>query len=180
MAPSSKPNYDPFSSLTSNSLPTSRSHTPSAPTFPQASKLSSDPFAPLSSPASRQLSPFPQQPQIPPASTSSSLFDFTSPSASTGQKSSALSHQTNGTSNDDEWDFASALPDDTLPTTNQVVVSNTMVNITFKASREGQPSDVVALMARFSNNTPSLITEYTFQVAVTKVRLSRRAISIND
>ena len=58
---------------------------------------------------------------------------------------------------------------------NEIAVSNTSVTITFKASRIGQPGDVVAIMAHFSNNTSSLITEYTFQVAVTKVQLNIRA-----
>ncbi|MDI1484939.1 MAG: ARF-binding protein [Ramalina farinacea] len=168
----SKPNYDPFASLSSSSHPPSGSTTPANASFlqsqqraPPPSQPSPDPFA---SPSFRQPSPLPQQNGPSQPSVSSSLFDFASPAPQTAQPPSQPNQTTNGAATDEDWDFASALPDDGLPPSNQLVVSNTSVNITFKASRIGQSSDAVSLMAQFSNNTPTLITEYTFQVAVTK------------
>ena len=170
-----KPNYDPFSSLSSHSYPSSRSTTPAATslfqgTQPQPhSQTTSDPFALLSSSNSRNASPLPRQTQIPPSSSSTSISNFSSTTAPGGQTSHGSGHKTNGASAEEDWDFASALPDEGLPTANAIMVSNTLVNITFEISRTDKSGDVVAIMARFSNNTPNLITEYTFQVAVTKV-----------
>ena len=181
-----KPNYDPFSSLTT-SHPTSRSATPSVPSFPQSQsnpvsspQSPSDPFASLSTPAPRQPSPFPStiQQQPPTPSPSASLFNFTAPNVSQSQVQigPAKSQPTNGAlaPADDDWNFASALPEDnsTLPSANAIIVSNTTVKITFQASRPDSSSSVVSIQALFSNNTPNAITEYTFQVAVTKVSTS--------
>lgn len=78
---------------------------------------------------------------------------------------------TNGTSADDDWDFTSALPDDgsELPAHNHLTVSNNSVKIDFGVERAIATDSSVSISASFSNNTPSLITEYTLQVAVTKV-----------
>lgn len=156
-----KPNYDPFASLT-GSHPASRSTTP-GPSNPKPSAMpSSDPFAALSS----------KPPQQPSTASSPSLFDFASlksPASATPQPS----QQINGapTSTDDDWTFTSALPADnsSLPATNEVTVSTTAVSILFRASRSDKPGSPISVSASYSNNTPSLITEYTFQVAVTKV-----------
>jgi len=169
-----KPNYDPFSSFFS-------SHSASGSSTPANISLSlsqlaskppqtpSDPFAALSSPAIRQPSPLPtpSQSQAPPPSTS--LFDFAAHNPSTPQPSAATSQASNGGSAEDDWNFSSALPEDSnLPLSNDFPVSNTSVKIMFKASRSDD--SIISIHAHFSNNTPSLVTEYTFQVAVTKVR----------
>ncbi|KAL2057712.1 hypothetical protein ABVK25_002096 [Lepraria finkii] len=163
-----KPNYDPFASLTS-SHPSSRSTTPAPPSLfqQQATKPpqpASDPFAALSSPA-----PNIQQSQFPLPASSASLFDFASskPTAPQPQLASNSHQAGNGVSADDDWNFSSALPDDTtsLPPANDLIVSNTSIKIAFQVSRSGTE---VSIRASFSNNTPNLITEYTFQVAVTK------------
>lgn len=77
---------------------------------------------------------------------------------------------TNGASNNnnsDDWEFASALPDEpSLPLANDVLVSSTSVKIVLNASRRSD--DSIGLVALFSNSTPQLVTEYTFQIAVTK------------
>lgn len=158
--PSSKPNYDPFASLTS-SHPASRSNTP-GPTFPPPQASSSDPFAALASKPPQQPSPAP----------SASMFNFASPKPPAPATPSA-NQQSNGASAaaDDDWDFASALPTDnsSLPASNEIVVSQSSVTTTFKASRTNNPDASISILASYSNNTSSLITEYTFQVAVTKV-----------
>ena len=107
------------------------------------------------------------------------MFDFSSSlqksSSQTGlnQPAAAQAQQpTNGASNNnainnsnnDDWEFASALPEE--PLTNDVLVSNTSVKIVLNASRRSE--DSIGLVALFSNNTTNSITEYTFQIAVTK------------
>ena len=167
-----KPNYDPFSTF-SSSQSASGTATPSGPAAfqtPQPFKSpppSADPFAALASTAPRQPSPLPQQTQ-PQPSTSSSFFDYSSP-APQPTLTSSISNQKDKVP-DDDWDFASALPEDThLPTSNEVIVTNTSVKILFRVSRSPQSSDTITITAHVSNNTSNLISEYTFQVAVTKV-----------
>ncbi|KAI4168517.1 MAG: hypothetical protein LQ343_006349 [Gyalolechia ehrenbergii] len=157
--PSNPPNYDPFASLTS-SHPASRSNTP-GPSFPQTQPVSSDPFAALASKPPQQASPAP----------SSSMFNFASPklpSSTTSQPS----QQSNGASKatDEDWNFTSALPADnsSLPSFNELTVSKTAVTIFFKAIRSDKSDASISISASYSNNTSALITEYTFQVAVTK------------
>ena len=163
------------------SISSSRSNTPAPPTLLQTqqaakpSQLSTDPFAALSSAASRTASPLPnlQSSQKPVSSPSASLFDFASPKPAVPQNEPAANPQqpTNGTSVDDDWDFASALPEDgsELPTNNSLTVSNTSVKIDFHVERPVDTDSAISISALFSNNTSSLVTEYTLQVAVTKV-----------
>ncbi|KAL9133463.1 MAG: hypothetical protein Q9175_005353 [Cornicularia normoerica] len=175
-----KPNYDPFKFVTS-SIPSLRSSTPAPPTLLQTqqaakpSQPSTDPFAALSSAASRSASPFPtsqssQKPAAP--SPSASLFDFASarPAVPQGQPAASPQQATNGASADDDWDFASALPEDgsELPTNSNLTVSNTSVKIDFCVERPGNTETAISISALFSNNTARHVTEYTFQVAVTK------------
>lgn len=179
-----KPNYDPFKFVTS-SLPSSRSSTPAPPTLLQTqqaakpSQPSTDPFATLSSAASRTASPLPisQLSQKPIPSPSASLFDFASPKPTVPQSQPAGNAQeaTNGASADDDWNFTSALPDDgsELPSHNTLTVSNTSVKIDFRVERPQRTDSAISISALFSNNTPSLVTEYTLQVAVTKVNSMR-------
>ncbi|KAL8729594.1 MAG: hypothetical protein Q9181_004953 [Wetmoreana brouardii] len=157
--PRNRPNYDPFASLTS-SHPTSRSNTP-GPVFPPPSASSSDPFASLASKPPQQPSPAP----------SPSIFNFASPKPPAAVIPNPT-QQSNGASAsaDDDWNFASALPADnsSLPASNEIVVSQTAVTVSFKASRTDKSESPISILASYSNNTASLITEYTFQVAVTK------------
>lgn len=177
-----KPNYDPFKFVTS-SIPSSRSSTPAPPNLLQTqqaakpskpSQASTDPFAALSSAASRTASPLPTShaSQKPAPSPSASLFDFASPKPEVPQSQPAVNSQqaTNGASADDDWNFTSALPDDgELPAHNTLTVSNTSVKIDFRVERPENTDSAISISALFSNNTPSLVTEYTLQVAVTKV-----------
>ncbi|KAL8841022.1 MAG: hypothetical protein Q9176_003594 [Flavoplaca citrina] len=156
---SSKPNYDPFASIT-NSHPTSRSNTP-GPGHTQAQSSSLDPFASLASKPPQQPSPAP----------SPSMFNFASPKIST-PATTVPSQQRNGASTvtDDDWNFASALPADntSLPSSNEMIISKTSVTVAFRVSRSDRPEAPISILASYSNNTSTLITEYTFQVAVTK------------
>ena len=183
-----KPNYNPFSSLTT-SHPSSRTSTPgpssssSKPAqVPQASPSlqppHSDPFAILASPPARQASPMTNAPpsNLARPSPSASIFNF-APSAQPGKSASQSlgpPQQSNGATADDDWDFASALPDDNtqLPPANYFTLSKTSVTISFKISRPGNSDSVVIIVAEFSNNTAALITEYTFQVAIKVDRIT--------
>ena len=105
------------------------------------------------------------------------MFDFASPKPVVTQSQPAASSQqpTNGASVDDDWDFASALPEDgsELPTNNSLTVSNTSVKIDFHIERPVNTDSAISISALFSNNTASLVTEYALQVAVTKVATIR-------
>lgn len=164
-----KPNYDVFSTFASNPQLSTGTPTPSGPSSFQAPTHQPplDPFAGLSTP--QHSSPLPQSTQAPPPSSSAALFNFPTSSSQPSQNPApAAAPKTKAPSAEDEWDFASALPDDGhLPTSNQLTVSDTSVKIAFQASRTA--GDSVAIKAHFSNNTANLITEYAFQVAVTKV-----------
>ena len=173
-----KPNYTPFASLTA-SHPSSRSTTPGqstvssqpAPrsqTSQSAQPPPSDPFAVLASPPPRQASPMTNASlsNIAPPPPSASIFNF-APAAQPANSMSqpaGPSQRSNGATADDDWDFASALPDDTtkLPLANEVTLSGTSVTI----SRPSETDSVVDILAQFSNKTEHLITEYTFHVAV--------------
>lgn len=171
----SKPNYDAFATLSSPRPASQSVVSPPLITQPvtaiRPSQTPSDPFASLSKPTSRTASPFPSQQnsQQAVASPAASMFNFAQPAPQ------PPAQQTNGMSTDDDWNFSSALPDDgsSLQTTNHLVVSNTAVNISFVVSRPSDRDSVVNVLAKFSNNTPTQITEYAFQVAVTKVRTCR-------
>ncbi|KAL8788393.1 MAG: hypothetical protein Q9195_007311 [Heterodermia aff. obscurata] len=162
-----KPNYNPFSAI-SNSLTSSRATTP-GPSFPsqpsaQPSK-SADPFASLSSPPA-QPSPSLNALRSQPASTPPpSLFGFDPPNQQT-----QLPQQVNGAPAEDEWNFSSALPDEGagLPSVNDIGIQGSHVSISFKISRPPSGDSVIQIAASFSNKTAKLVTEYTFQVAVTK------------
>ncbi len=176
----SKPNYDPFASFTS-SQPASQSTTP-APALGKPQQPArqpsgaTDPFAILSNPAPRQSSPFNYQQQTTnlESSTSSSLFDFGQASNPPSQQphSTQVSQRNKAASTEEEWTFASSLPDQShLPPVNEVAVTDTAVNIVFAVSRPAGDDKSITMVVRSSNNTPELISDFTFQIAVTRVSL---------
>lgn len=130
----------------------------------QPSRSTPDPFAALTSPGQipRQASPFQFQQSVKSSAGTADLLG--GGIASAPRPSSSLAQATTAShDDDDEWTFASAVPD----TTKEITVSNTSVNIVFNISRE---SDTVLLIkSRISNNTPAPVTDLTLQVAVSKV-----------
>lgn len=72
---------------------------------------------------------------------------------------------------DDEWNFASALPTETpaLPREHRALVSNNSLKIDLLANRTTGTSNSINLLFAFSNNTAQPISEVHFQLAVTKV-----------
>lgn len=123
---------------------------------------SADPFAALKSPSSRQPSPFQFQQSIstPPPTQPAVAAALVHPSIPTSLGASAAADTSGG---DDEWTFASALPDQS----SELTVTNTSLHVVFNVSR--QPDSHILISTKFSNNTAQPVSELTFQVAVTKV-----------
>lgn len=138
---------------------------PSSSTFsppPPQPARTPDPFAALAS-TPRQASPFQYQQSVKPPAPASGTVDLlggdvTAPTTNLAQSTSAAN-------DDDEWNFASSVPD----TSKEVTVTNTSVNILFNISRETDTS--LLIQSRISNNTPLPVSGLTLQVAASKVIL---------
>ncbi|KAF2099959.1 VHS-domain-containing protein, partial [Rhizodiscina lignyota] len=155
-----KPNYDPFGlgDVSSSPAPPSNSmasvfgqppaqHQPAQPR---------DPFASLAqSTTPRQGSPFQFQhaPSSHPASPKPPM-SMHQPKPSTSSAAAP----------DDEWTFSSALPDQS----HDLNVTNSSVNVTWNVSRPTEAEDIILIKSRISNNTAQPLSDFTFQVAVTK------------
>lgn len=123
-----------------------------------------DPFAALAS-TPRQASPFQYQQSVKPPAPASGVVDLLGGGAS-APTTNLTQSTTNAANDDEEWDFASSVPD----TSKELTVTNTSINILFNVSRE---SDTVLLIqSRISNNTPLPVSGLTLQVAASKVRLA--------
>lgn len=173
-----RPNYDAFSSLT-GSRPSSTPASPSPMLQQQqqrqqpqqsiqkpapAPQAWADPFAALIAPSSRSSSPYNRQAPSMQISNSLSRVELADPSLQ------AASASRNGVATDDEWKFASSLPDSSLPTSHRMEVHSSSIKIEFLSTRPaGQES--IQIMAQFSNNTARTIHGLHFQVAVEKVRI---------
>jgi ADP-ribosylation factor-binding protein GGA len=123
-----------------------------------------DPFAALasSSDAPRQSSPFQfQQSTQPP-----SIFAAKSPQPPFPSSLSAAPPQTAAAA-DDEWNFESALPP-SVPSA--LTLTNSSVTIAWELSRPADQQGVIEINSRVTNNTSLPVSEFTFQVAVTKVK----------
>ncbi|KAL4881430.1 VHS domain-containing protein [Aspergillus karnatakaensis] len=153
-------NFNILGSL-SSPQPPSKSSTP-VPTFSQPPVTATppppaDPFASLISASPRHPSPLP----------SSSLASPRPPAASSlldlgGSDSKPKSE-------DDEWNFASSLPQSSsLPSTNKVQVLNSSLKVEFLARRHPQQQRQIHLVASFSNATNQALSDLHFQVAVEK------------
>lgn len=143
----------------------------------RASPAPVDPFASLVSGGSRASSPFSAAPQssAPQAKAPpSTLLDVGgAPSASAGAQPTAptttVAKESDG---DEEWSFTSSLPENSLPTTNQVRVLNSSLTIDFASRRSVTNDRQIQIVALFSNATGQPLTELHFQVAVEKVKNS--------
>ena len=117
---------------------------------PQQAAL--DPFASIASIGQRQPSP-------------SSL----QPLQSAGRP--LVAAQTSATADNDEWTFASSLPE----SSSEIVVAQDTVDIVLAVTRAAGAEGGLSLVARFSNTSASTVSDLTFQVAVTKVGASAAA-----
>jgi ADP-ribosylation factor-binding protein GGA len=154
----SKPDYSAFTGFTTPQS-ISQTSTPPPPSYAKPSAqapVASDPFAALaaigrsSSPAQRSTTP--------------SMFDFAKPVPAPAPPAPA--------NDDDEWAFESALPESTgLPSSRDISLTDSTINILLHAIRASPSESSIKLSVEISNKLPQIVTELTFQVAVTKVRL---------
>ena len=126
-----------------------------------------DPFASLTSSSSQQASPFQfqQSAHPPPAAVprpANSLLDLAPQAPPVPAPAAAAAAPASAT--DDEWVFASALPEQQ---THSLTVTNGAIKVQWAISRPPIPN-VIEIRSTISNNTAHEITEMTFQVAVTK------------
>lgn len=181
----SKPTYDVFSSgmPASTSQPASKPATPTPGSLQQPQQKKADPFASLATPP-RQASPFQfqqstsksplpsSQPQPQPQQQSSGVDLLGMGGVSSGSNGlptaqQAQTHQPRtSTSNDDEWTFSSALPDQP----SDLTITNSSIRTMFSISRANETEMVI--QSRISNSTAQPISDLTFQLAVTKVRVT--------
>ncbi|EKV07670.1 ENTH/VHS [Penicillium digitatum] len=164
-----KPNYDILASM-NTSRPASQSPTPVMGASPRAQSTASpppavDPFASLVSASPRATSsPFQPPAQSKPAPASSSLLDLVGgmgPSPQPAPQAAPME--------DDEWDFASALPaSNVLPSTNKIQVLDSQLRVDFAIRRVPNQPRQIHVVAIFSNTTSQRIADLHFQVAVEK------------
>ncbi|RMD42367.1 hypothetical protein DV735_g2786, partial [Chaetothyriales sp. CBS 134920] len=159
----SKPNYDAFASLTA-SLPASKPATPQP--LPQAQKAAAilppnDPFAALVSPSPRSSTPSQSNTLRQGQPQTHSLIGLSQNQTASNIPATAAS----STGGDDEWNFASALPE--TPASHTVRVLSSDIDIDFTAQRQADQAGI-AIHAQFSNTTPQTLTGLVFQVAVEK------------
>jgi ADP-ribosylation factor-binding protein GGA len=169
-----KPDYSAFSSMvgprpssqTMSPAPSLIQHTKAAAPSPPAT----DPFSAFSSPALRQSSPFQPTPQSQASYTPSLSFFAGNAPSQVPSHDSLATRQNNGANDSEEWTFSSALPEaSALPMTNEMIVSNSSINVRLSITRQSNAESSITMLARFSNNTAQVVSELTFQVAVTKV-----------
>jgi len=154
-----KPNYNALSSLgmgghSSSTRPASsgglRTSLGAAPGQQQKQQ---DPFAALSGlrdSGSRTGSPMPFQQAAHPPPQSSNLLGATSQPSAVAE---------------DDWAFSSSVGG------HELTVTNSSIRVIFSVTRPEQPSDVLLINSSVSNNTPQQVSDFTFQLAVTKVSL---------
>jgi hypothetical protein len=75
------------------------------------------------------------------------------------------------TAADDDFTFSSALPDETPPSANTLQFGREEIGFTFAISRREGAESIIDVEAKFSNFSTTSITDFTFQIAVTKVIL---------
>lgn len=170
-APSSKPNYDAFASL-SSALPRSKPATPTpGQQRPSASMPISDPFATLVSSGSRPSTPSMQQNG---ARQTSGSFQPSGLVNTSAQRTNVAASTTTTTA-DDEWDFVSSPPaqEPALPTKSTLtVLDQGKVKIVFECMRQTNQgpaaSAPVFIKASFTNQTTTPVSALHFQIAVEK------------
>lgn len=169
---SPKPNFDLFASIQSTPS-TSKPATPNP--IQQQSRpavQNIDPFAALVSSSSRPTTPSHQQ-----QNGNRSAFAALQPSslAAFSTPQTPPRAQSNIAPADDEWQFSSALPPESvtnpaLPQTSVIVVHQKSLKVEFESRRSSQPGadNAIYIQAYFSNLTSVAITGLHFQVAAEK------------
>ncbi|OAF54570.1 hypothetical protein VC83_09210 [Pseudogymnoascus destructans] len=123
---------------------------------PPAQQPPSDPFAALTQPL-RQSTP-----QL--SSTTPSMFDFGSNTSTPNPNATNPPVSTD----DDEWEFESALPKNNGLPSNVITLTDSVINITAEASRKSNSDPAITISLRYSNKTPMPISDLELRVAVPK------------
>jgi ADP-ribosylation factor-binding protein GGA len=153
---------DLFATKATATLHQRQSPTPSAFSQPSAKPAPSpDPFAALAS-TPRQGSPFQYQQSVKPPPAAPATIDLLGGAIPTISTNLAQSI-TSAADDDDEWNFASSVPD----TSKELTVTNTSINVLFNVSRETETN--LLIKSKVSNNTSLPIVSLTLQVAASKV-----------
>ncbi|KAI9830220.1 MAG: hypothetical protein M1826_005022 [Phylliscum demangeonii] len=116
------------------------------------------------------LGPGPTPPSRPVPHASSAAVDPFSALGSVGTRPAPTTSSTPAAGSEgDEWAFASSLPEpDRLPATAEMTVVRSTIHVVFVVSRASAAEASVQLLARFSNVGSQVVSELTFQVAVTR------------
>lgn len=94
------------------------------------------------------------------------MFDFRSNTSTPNQNATKPPVSTD----DDEWAFESALPENNeLPSSNVITLIDSGINITAEVTRKLNSDPIITLSFKYSNKTPMPVSELTFQAAVSKV-----------
>lgn len=158
---------------------TSGSAAPSQVTSPRSSQppnqpsRTPDPFAALSS-TPRQGSPYQFHQSVKPPPAGPAVVDLLGGDGSHASVSNTGPSQESLANDDDEWNFASSVPD----TNKEITVTNTNINVLFSVARETDTS--LLIQSRISNNTPLPISGLTLQVAASKVSKPYTAVVIES
>ncbi|KAF2851153.1 ADP-ribosylation factor-binding protein-like protein GGA1 [Plenodomus tracheiphilus IPT5] len=139
---------------TSTPSPASFAQTPAQPA------RTPDPFASLAA-APRQASPFQYQQSVKPPPAGAAAVDLLGGDIAP-PSTNAVQDGAGATTDDDEWTFASSVPD----SSKEITVTNTTVNVLFNVSRENDTA--LLIQSRISNNTSLAISGLTLQVAASK------------
>ncbi|KAL2268472.1 hypothetical protein VTJ83DRAFT_3318 [Remersonia thermophila] len=153
-----------LSSMTQNNSARGQVPTSASPaSFSQFSSLTS-------APASQSATPQPSKPAFSPPSQQPSADPFAALASLSPTPPAPAQSPAAPANDDDEWNFASALPPEApqLPKEHRVAVSNTSLKIDMVASRATAADAAVQLLFAFSNNTAQRLTELHFEVAVTR------------
>jgi hypothetical protein len=134
---------------------------------PAQASRTPDPFASLTS-TPRQGSPFQYQQSVKPPAPAAGTIDLLGGDSS-GPTSNLAQSSVSAANDDDEWTFASSVPD----SSKEITVVNSTINVLFNVSRENDTT--LLINSRVSNNTPLPISGLTLQVAASKVRSKNRS-----
>ncbi|KAF2871029.1 ADP-ribosylation factor-binding protein-like protein GGA1 [Massariosphaeria phaeospora] len=128
----------------------------------QQARSTPDPFAALSSPAPRQASPYQFQQSIKPQTTGPGSVDLLGVGSAVPSSNPAAQSNPSATNDDEEWTFASSVPE----TSKDITVNNTNVHVVFNVSRESDST--LLIKSRVSNNMALPVSGLTLQVAASK------------
>lgn len=136
----------------------------------QFTPSTSQPATPKPGQQAQAQAPAPQTQQaqpVQPASDPFAIFNTSTPkpAAQAGAPAPATA------AGDDEWNFTSSLPPEAnnRPKEQKSTISDGSIRAEFLANRTPASSNAINMVFSFSNNTAQPISEFHFQLAVTKV-----------